>query len=349
MSGAVIDFSAEDLAATAAAYDPEKHEAPIVVGHPKLDAPAYGWVKSLSFAGALEAEPHQVEPAFAEIVAAGRFKKISASFFRPDAPGNPVPGVYYLRHVGFLGATPPAVKGLRNPEFAADEAGIVEFADSAVRQNASLWRRLRDFLISQFGLEKVDAVIPDYTIGSLEEAAREDTPASTSGFSEPSTKEEAAVTPEQKAALEAENAQLKQELAERAAREKAAAAAARHAEHVAFAEALVTAGTLLPAQREVCVAMLDFVAGQDAVVEFGEGDARQPLVEGIRKFLQALPKQVEFGEVSAVEDAAAALAFAAPAGYTVAPEALDLHRRAAALAAANKMSYEAALAAVRAR
>lgn len=350
MSGAVIDFSAEDLAATAAAYDPEKHEAPIVVGHPKLDAPAYGWVKSLSFAGALEAEPHQVEPAFAEIVAAGRFKKISASFFRPDAPGNPVPGVYYLRHVGFLGATPPAVKGLRNPEFAADEAGIVEFADSAGRQNASLWRRLRDFLISQFGLEKADGVIPDYAIGTLEDAAEAEMPATASrvAFSD-ATDKEIAVSPEEKAAVEAENARLKQQIEAAAARERAAAAAARHAEHVAFAEALVTAGTLLPAQREVCVAMLDFVAGQDAVVEFGEGDARQPLVEGIRKFLQALPKQVEFGEVSAVEDAAAALAFAAPAGYTVAPEALDLHRRAAALAAANKMSYEAALAAVRAR
>ena len=119
MSGAVLDFSDADLAATAAAYDPARSEAPIVVGHPKTDGPAYGWVRSLSFAeGGLEAEPHQVDPAFAELVDAGRFKKISASFFTPDAPNNPVPGVYYLRHVGFLGAQPPAVKGLRSPEFA---------------------------------------------------------------------------------------------------------------------------------------------------------------------------------------------------------------------------------------
>ncbi|OYW21050.1 MAG: hypothetical protein B7Z43_11640, partial [Sphingomonas sp. 12-62-6] len=39
-----------DLAATAAAYDPAKFEAPIVVGHPALDAPAYGWVRGLAFA-----------------------------------------------------------------------------------------------------------------------------------------------------------------------------------------------------------------------------------------------------------------------------------------------------------
>ena len=54
MSGAVLAFSESDLAACAAAYDPAKHEAPLVVGHPKHDAPAYGWVKQLAFAdGAL--------------------------------------------------------------------------------------------------------------------------------------------------------------------------------------------------------------------------------------------------------------------------------------------------------
>jgi hypothetical protein len=130
MSGATLAFSDVDLEATAAAYDPAKSEAPIVVGHPTTDGPAYGWVRSLSFAdGRLEAEPHQVDPAFAELVEAGRFKKISASFFTPGAANNPVPGVYYLRHVGFLGAQPPAVKGLRSPSFdgADTDEGILSF------------------------------------------------------------------------------------------------------------------------------------------------------------------------------------------------------------------------------
>ena len=109
MSGTTLAFSESDLAATAQAYDPAKHEAPIVVGHPTHDGPAYGWVKSLAHVGgALEAQPHQVDAAFAELVGAGRFKKFSASFYAPDAPANPVPGVYYLRHVGFLGAMAPA-------------------------------------------------------------------------------------------------------------------------------------------------------------------------------------------------------------------------------------------------
>ncbi len=93
-----------------ASYNPEHHEAPVVVGHPKSNGPAYGWVEKLKrVGGVLMAKLKQVEPAFAEIVEAGRYKKRSASFY---ADGS-------LRHVGFLGAQPPAVKGLK--DFAFDE------------------------------------------------------------------------------------------------------------------------------------------------------------------------------------------------------------------------------------
>jgi hypothetical protein len=62
------------------------------------------------------------------MVNAERFNRISASFFLPDAPNNPVRGAYYLRHVGFLGAAAPAVKGLRKPQFSADSAGVITIA-----------------------------------------------------------------------------------------------------------------------------------------------------------------------------------------------------------------------------
>ena len=41
-AGQTIEFSDADLIACAAAYDPATSEAPIVIGHPKTDAPAYG-------------------------------------------------------------------------------------------------------------------------------------------------------------------------------------------------------------------------------------------------------------------------------------------------------------------
>lgn len=303
MNGASLSFSESDLAASAAAYDPALHEAPIVVGHPKADAPAYGWVKSLSYSEGLDAEPHQVDAEFAEMVKAGRFKKVSASFYTPDAKANPVPGVYYLRHVGFLGAQPPSVKGLKQVEFADSEQGIVEFGDWDDRNNAGLWRGLRDWLIGKFGIDEADKALPSWNVQALSDSAAQpetDDLAGSPGFSEPNPQpkgdEMSAEEKARLAALEAENAKLKQDAANFAEAQATSARAARHADHLAFAEGLVKEGKLLPAQKDVAAATLDFMADQDQVVEFGEGDAKKPLLQAFKEFMQALPKQVDFGE-----------------------------------------------------
>lgn len=304
-SGAVLEFSDDDLAACAAAYNPAIHEAPLVVGHPRADLPAYGWVKSLSVGAGLEAESCQVDPAFAEMVNTGRFKKISASFYAPDAPQNPVPGVYYLRHVGFLGAQPPAVKGLRSPEFAQAEEGIVEFSEWSERTTANLFRRLRDWLIGEKGLETADRIIPDYAVATLEDEVRQEPPAVQPTFTE-TPQQETTVTEEQRIALEAENAQLKATLAANVARDKVTAATGRHTANVQFAEGLAAAGRLLPAQTAVAVAALDNLAGQETPVEFGEGDTKKPLFDAVKDLLAALPVQVEFGEHATQDKAGAA-------------------------------------------
>lgn len=80
-----------------------------MIGHPKTDDPAQGWVGSLSSTErGLFAAPRDVEAAFAEQVGQRRYGKISSKFYPPNSPSNPVPGVWYLRHVGFLGAHPQA-------------------------------------------------------------------------------------------------------------------------------------------------------------------------------------------------------------------------------------------------
>lgn len=130
-SGRMIEIKLQDLMQAVTSYDPQLHEAPAVIGHPKDNAPAYAWVNALNLEGdTLNAELTQIDPNFAEMVEAGRFKKISASFYLANSPHNPRPGYLYLRHVGFLGAMPPAVKGLRNPEFSDNESGVVNFAVS---------------------------------------------------------------------------------------------------------------------------------------------------------------------------------------------------------------------------
>lgn len=352
----MLDFTESHLRATVEAYDPAKHEAPIVIGHPKDNLPAYGWVKSLSYAdgGSMEADPHQVNAEFAEMVNRGAFKKVSASFYTPGSPQNPVPGVYYLRHVGFLGAQPPAVKGLRAPEFSENEEGVIEFADYDDVVNASLWRRLRDWLIGEKGLEVADNIIPDYQVNALETAAQQEsndtggTPAP--AFSETNPNEGDKMSAEDKvrlAALEKENAEMRAREAAFAEVDKKRKADSRHAANASFAEGLVKEGKLLPGHKDMAVAMLDFTEGQEQVVEFGEGDAKKPLAEGFRAFLQAQPKQVEFAEMGHDKGGkGGAVEFAAPAGYQVDQGRLEVHQKALSYQEVHKVDYVTAVKAV---
>ena len=93
-------------------YDSARHEAPLVIGHPQNNAPAYGWVEALKRIGeTLYFKARQVVPEFAEMVKCGLFKKRSISIY-PDGT---------LKHIGFLGATPPAVRGLKDIADFSDE------------------------------------------------------------------------------------------------------------------------------------------------------------------------------------------------------------------------------------
>ena len=308
MGGQTLAFTEADLAATCKAYDPALHEAPLVVGHPSHDLPAYGWVQSLQFSeGGIDATPAQVNTDFADMVAAGAFKKISAAFYEPNASQNPVPGVYYLRHVGFLGAQPPAIKGLRNAAFADGEAGVVTFSEWDDVANASLWRSMREWLIGKFGQAEADNVIPGYRVADLEQSARDDlreaqaeTATPSPLFSETPLKE-SAVTEAEAALLRTQNAELQARTQALEASAKAQADAAKaaqvHAANVAFCEG-IPANKLIPAWRDVAVATLDHFAAAPQTLEFGEGDARAPLVDGFKAMLAALPAQVEFGEVA---------------------------------------------------
>lgn len=133
VEGKKLNFSEADLQAIAEAYDPTSDPAPLVVGHPKLEDPAFGWVDGLRIDdGILIADPGQVEPAFAEAVNAGRYRKISAQFYDPGSPANPKPGGWYLKHIGFLGAAAPSVKGLGTVAFAGDPADPVTTIEESI-------------------------------------------------------------------------------------------------------------------------------------------------------------------------------------------------------------------------
>jgi hypothetical protein len=355
MSGATIEFTAADLIAVAAAYDPAKYEAPLVVGHPKLDKPRFGGVGSLTYAdGMLSAGTKDVVPEFAEWVNRKLFNQVSASFYTPDSPQNPTPGVYSLRHVGFLGAQPPAIKGL-NPNgisFSEAEVGVIEFADWGKAQNASLWRRMRDWMIGEKGLEVADSILPDYAIGNMEQDAQSPSeapgPAGISYSETPNQGDE--MSAEEKAQLAtalAENAKLKKEAEDFAEAQAKATRTALNVAHVAFADGLIAAGKLLPAHKALVVSTLDHMSAPGAVVEFGEGTDKKPLLDAYKAMLEAQPKLVEFGEIAGGAAQDSVVNFAAPAGHSVSSDLLEVHSKALAHQSAHPgIDYLAAVKAV---
>jgi len=316
--GAVIDFAEELLVRSAAAYDPEIHEAPIVIGHPRTDDPAYGWIKGLAYneQTGMEAEPHQVNPDFADMVNGGAFKKISASFYTPDSPVNPVPGVYYLRHVGFLGAQPPAIKGMRAPSFSEQDEGVVAFDELEFSSPyttgtiGSLFRRLREWIISRDGVAEADMVIPDYHLQDIEDEARRElnTPAAPSpAFSEhpdrstdmPMTEEELKAA---QARLEADQAAFAEQQTALKSEQEAIEAEKkrqRREANVAFAEKLIQEGKIKPTDKESLVAFMETMT-TEAAVSFGEGgSATQTNPMGwFKSFLESREPVVDFNEAS---------------------------------------------------
>jgi len=125
MGGKVTEWSHADLDRICKNYLYRIDRAPLVLGHPLANGPAYGEVSELFHKrGSLYAVA-KVGKALLEMVKAGYYKHVSASF----APAARMPG-WNLRHVGFLGATPPAVRGMAPLAFGemTEAPGTVCFA-----------------------------------------------------------------------------------------------------------------------------------------------------------------------------------------------------------------------------
>lgn len=307
MKGIEINLTAEDLAATAAAYDPNLYAAPMVIGHPQVNHPAYGKVVGVDFsAGFLNGEPGQVDPNFEQVVNGGYYDRVSLSLFSPTSPANPKPGVWYPRHLGFLGAAAPAVPGLGTVSFAENDEGVINLSIDLGSWNdrtiARMFRNVKNFMIEKFGKEEADKVLDEWDLETItEEALRPEPPVeiqSEPAFAEHKQGGGNMLTAEQIAALEAENATLKTAL-------KANVTGAAHAANVAFAEGLVKDGKVVAANKAAVIAVLDFAAGviEGDTIEFGEGDAKQakPPVDILQDLFASGPKIIDFAELGGHE------------------------------------------------
>lgn len=321
-AGNVHEFSEQDIADMAASYQPELSEAPLTIGHPKDNLPAYGWVQRLVKAGAnLLMDSHQVEPQFAEMVSAKRFKKRSASFYPPQSPNNPTPGKWYLRHVAFLGAQPPAIKGLKDFQFSESADEAVSFSEAVASSEAQ----------------------PHPNAGGKKDQEID------------MTEEEKKALEAKLAAAEADKAKLQAE--KDAAEAKATAAQAqatsfaekakadRNAGFVSFAETQVKAGNLLPKDQAVAVATMERLAdaADGAPVEFAEGNTTHKVdpVQWLQSLITSRAAPVQFGEF-----APAHLGTGVAPGSAAGKSDAEIDAAAQAYAKQHKVDYAEALSAV---
>jgi hypothetical protein len=151
-------FTDSDLDQVVDNFNPAFHEPPAVIGHPEHNAPAYGWVEALKRSGdVLLGKFKQVDPRFEEMVKAGRFKKRSVSLYS-TAKG------WMLRHVGFLGAQPPEIKGLANAAFKEDQIRFITltFGESESRASAAIARlKTRGYWMPEFDHFRFPAIFAE--------------------------------------------------------------------------------------------------------------------------------------------------------------------------------------------
>jgi hypothetical protein len=146
-AGVEHTFTEGDLARIAASYNPAVNEAPVVIGHPDTNAPAFGWVKDAVVKGkSMYLGLKDLVPEFVDACKKGMYKKRSIAL-RPDLS---------IRHIGFLGGTPPAIKGLvdfafaegKSQTFVFDGTDFVNFAEGGDPAKAAQQARSKKYKIA---------------------------------------------------------------------------------------------------------------------------------------------------------------------------------------------------------
>lgn len=259
-------------------FNAAEHQPPLVVGHPKDNAPAFGWVKDLKVAETggvktLLAKFVEVADEFKDLAARGLYKKRSAAFY-PDGR---------LRHVGFLGAVPPAVKGLADILFEDGGGQPVTFEFEAGTPAKE-----------EEGKAQGHASENDHGKNSQEEQTMAEKTFSEADLEQAKADAAAAAKAEGKKEAAAEFAEQEQKRKKDEAKERIAA----------FCQDGVDKGTLLPAWIDG--GLKEFMEGLDIgeTLSFADGSTKPPLT-WFMEFMDKLPQAITFKEVAGRDDEAA--------------------------------------------
>lgn len=252
---------------------------PAVIGHPQTDSPAMGWVEGLRRENkTLLAKFGQVQPELEALVSNGRFPNRSAAFYTDPQGKGPI-----LRHVGFLGATPPEVKGLAPVKFSSTQFTEINLEENPMslmdEQKKTIREAIKDFFSELFGSKPAAGTFSEEQVmGMITKAVT------------------AATTP-----LIDQNKQLATQFTELNNKLAASNTDTKRAQAVAFVEKLKLAGKWIPAFTAAGMeAMLVNLATSGGSVKFGETGKEIEITsyEAMCKFLEGLPAIVPAGDIS---------------------------------------------------
>jgi hypothetical protein len=311
-SGEKVNIDDAYLQRVAVNYDRSHHDAPLVLGHPADNSPALGWTEALKAEGGKLLAKVKPAESLREWVRDGLFKKVSASIYQDLDGRGP-----YLRHIGFLGATPPSIKGLSPFAFDDGDAVWVEFGgstDQPINRSTEKKRsnEMDEGKIRQMLTEFADGIknAITATLGKLKPAGTEpgggnpDVGAQIAEAVKTATADLSKNFSEQVKALETQLGEQKKQLS-------AADEATRRAGIRSFADRLKAAGKWVPALDRLHLVefMETLPSGEGAVIEFSETTekdgktttttVKQSPLQFFQEFLEKLPKIVELRELTA--------------------------------------------------
>lgn len=314
-NGKKVTVTTADIDKIISNFNEKNPDVPLVIGHPKVNSPAYGWVDKLKREGkTLLATFKDVSSEFAEWVNQGLYKTRSISLYEDNT----------LRHIGWLGAQPPAIKGLASYQFAEnEEIKIFDFSeaeDYKFQTIADILSDLRDFLIEKYDIETADRVVRSWRLSDLErigtkdkigvmafceeiassynkehtmtqEATEQQIPPAAGAEAPKPKPAETQVPDDVQKVIDAKNeeindlkAQLESEQAEK-----------RKAEYSQFAEQLVKDGNIAPCEKSTVIDLME-VCGKSGTYDFAEGDEK--CVLNRFKCLLKNCKHVDFAEIA---------------------------------------------------
>jgi len=299
-SGVERTFTPDDIANIAKGVQAQvgnSYMPPMVKGHPTTDSPRVASIVDAKVGdkNILMLKVDKAEPKFAEEVKNGEYPYVSVALYKDYSKG--------IKHLGALGAAAPAIKGLEPVQLAEGSDDVICFASGfgyslgyAMNTIGKLFRRLREKLIEDSGIEAADDIYSDWDIRVLEDfKPPEESLGSSQEFAEANGEKKT-----ESDEFEKENKALKEEVeALKAEKAKAEAEAKKNA----FAEKLENlqkAGRLGAGQRQHLEKIFE-LAGCGSL-SFAEGEQHEDIEKTLLDFADSLPSVVKPGEFQFAEN-----------------------------------------------